>query len=244
MPLSELEDLRVVTAPTSPLLRRHVVHDRRSRGYALADDGIPQQRVMWTRQGPVFDQNTYGPNGDGLGCCTACAGDGLLMTAPFHRGRVFTPQDVLDLYHLETTLDDREIPGVWPPEDTGSAGIYLMKALKQQGLIVGYRHAFSIRSALAALKYGPIAVGTTWLESMFDPDRRGVVIVDPRSNEAGGHEYVINGFDPTGRGWVLMQNSWGEGWGRFRDGTAWIDLPSFAWLLAQHGDAVQPVMPR
>ncbi len=244
MTLTDLEDVRVVDTPTSPLLGRHVVHDRRSRAYALADDGIPDRRIMWQRNGPVYDQNVYdnGLGGQGLGCCTACAAYGLLMTTPFDRGRVFTDQEVRDLYSLETRLDETVFPGVWPTTDTGSSGLWMMKALRRQGHITGYRHAFSVRAALSALKYGPIAVGTLWLESMFEPDRRGVVDVDPRSADAGGHEYIVQGFDPTGRSWVLIANSWGEHWGRFSDGTAWVDLASFAYLLSRHGDAVQPVL--
>lgn len=238
---SDLEKVQVYE-PTSPLLKRHVVHDQRSRAYALTNRGVPTKRIVWPRVGPIFDQNTYN-NGQGLGCCTACAGYGLLMTQPFDRGTRFTDQQVQDLYHLETTLDDREIPGVWPPSDTGSAGLYLMKALKRQGHITGYKHAFSIKAALSALTVGPVAVGTVWLESMNDP-YNGTLHVDPRSTVEGGHEYCIRGFDPRGRGWVLMQNSWGTGWGINVSGagSAWIDLPSFAWLLSQSGDVVQPTV--
>ena len=50
-------------------------------------------------------------------------------------GRTFTETDCTRLYSVETHLDDREIPGHYPPDDTGSAGIYSAKALVSRGLI-------------------------------------------------------------------------------------------------------------
>lgn len=238
-----MPDVRVELLPTTRTLKRHVVHDEASRAYALPDAGLPPRPIIWPRLGPVYDQNRYN-EGRGLGCCTACAGYGLLMSSPFWTGRVYTDQEVVELYHQETIIDESEIPGVWPPDDPGSAGLYLMKALRGFGLIDGYRHAFTLRAALAALNHGPIAVGTLWLASMEEPVR-GTLQIDPRSEVVGGHEYEVRGYDPAGHGWVLMQNSWGEGWGVDvgGPGCAWIPVPAFAWLLARRGDVVQPNIP-
>src|SRR5690348_7750974 len=65
----------------------------------------------------------------------------------------------LGVYHDETVLDEREIPGVYPPDDTGSAGIYAMKVARQRGWIRAYRHGFSFSSTIAALVNGPIKIG-------------------------------------------------------------------------------------
>ena len=216
--------------PTDPRLGRHVQHDERSRNWNLATYAVPRlptEPIRWERQGPLFDQD--------IGCCTACAGLGLMMTKPFSTGAVYTLADAHDFYAAETRIDG--IRGVWPPTDSGSSGLAAMKVLKRRGLIDGYAHAFSPLVAVAALARGPIAVGTVWLDSMFEP-RNGRLVVDRSSNVAGGHEYVINGWDPATRR-VYMTNSWGDSWGDGHGG-AEIDYDDFAWLLKQHGDAVQP----
>lgn len=229
---SELENVRLIES-RDPRLRRHVVHDRRSRQYALPAASVPRKQIAWPRRGPVLDQGE-------VGSCTANAAVGLLMTVPFDRGRQFTEADAQQLYREETHLDDREIPGHWEPDDTGSAGIYAMKALKARGWIKSYHHAFSVSAALAALVNGPIAVGSVWLNSMMEPARgTGVLTVDSRSGEDGGHEYVVDGWNPY-TGMVRMTNSWSESWGH--DGSAFIAYKDFAWLLAQQGDVVQPVI--
>jgi len=159
-----------------------------------------------------------------------------MMTAPFSTGVQYTEADALALYHDETVLDG--FPGTYPPDDTGSSSLAAMKALKARGLITSYRHAFSPPVAVAALAHGPIAVGTVFLESMFEP-KNGRIIVDTRSAVAGGHEFVVDGWDPATQR-VHMTNSWGP-WGV--DGGAEIAFGDFAWLLSQRGDAVQPTVP-
>ena len=157
-----------------------------------------------------------------------------MMTQPFTTGAVYTLADAHDFYSAETRLDG--IRGVYPPTDTGSNGLAAMKVLKRRGLIAAYAHAFSPVVAVAALTRGPIAVGTIWVESMFSP-KSGRIVVDRRSPVAGGHEYLIDGWDPSTRH-VHMTNSWGASWGV--GGGAEIDFDDLKWLLAQHGDAVQP----
>jgi len=220
--------------PTDRRLGRHVYHDERSRRYDLATAfgaTIPNKPADWHRDdADVLDQGN-------LGCCTAAAALGLLMTEPFAQpGRRFTMDDVRSVYHEETIID--HYPGKWPPTDTGSNGLAAMKALRNRGLTTGYRHAFSPATALAALAHGPVALGTVWLESMFTV-RRSLIVVDRTSSVAGGHEYVADGWDPGYRR-VRITNSWGLGWGD--KGRAWISYSDFVWLLAQHGDVVQPVI--
>lgn len=221
-----------VYEPTDPRLGRHVIHDGRSRAYALPSKAKPTTVIAWPRVGPILDQGN-------VGSCTANAAFGLLMTQPFSNGTVYTEQDCLALYHEETVLDDVEIPGQYPPNDTGSAGIYAMQALQNRGLIDSYSHAFTLDAALAALATGPIAVGSVWMQSMFDPNSSGVIQVNKRSGVAGGHEYVVDGFDPS-RDAVRMTNSWGTSWGM--SGQAWIKTADFQWLLSQQGDVVQPTV--
>ena len=222
-----------VYEPTDPRLGRHVVHDPRSRNFALPSKARPTSVIAWPRVGPILDQGQ-------LGSCTGNAAVGLLMTQPFSNGTVYSEADAVSVYSAATILDDSEIPGHYPPSDTGSAGVYVMQVLQQRGLITGYQHAFSLDAALAALVNGPIAVGSVWLQSMFNPDSSGTLKVKQRSGVAGGHEYVVDGYDPT-KDAVRMTNSWGTSWGV--QGQAWIRTDDFGWLLSQSGDVVQPTVP-
>jgi hypothetical protein len=144
--------LSIFPQPADPRLRRHVAWDDASRGFALPDPlafghKIPRA-VQHVRQIPVLDQ------GD-VGSCTANALLGCLGTEPFASqlaertyGKVDLPAFdealALAVYHEETILDEREIPGVYPPDDTGSAGLYAMKVAKRRGWVSSYRHGFSV----------------------------------------------------------------------------------------------------
>ena len=241
---------------TDPRFGRHRVHDPQSRAFDLAELNarIPRREVNWPRRGEIFDQGncpsavlaTLGadPEQRSIGCCTMCAAYGLLLTEPYFRpGTVYTLDDVLKGYHRETVLDDREIPGVWPPEDTGSAGLYAMKVLRDLGLIRGYRHAFTLASALAALGRGPVAVGTNWYDSMFTPvarNGRPTLEIAYGASVVGGHEYILDRIDPKAR-MVGMTNSWGTGWGA--GGRAWMSWSTLERLLHEHGDVVMPSLP-
>lgn len=229
---------RVVTFHhDDPRLGRHLVHDERSRAFALEPVALPTAKVLHTRRAPIFDQGE-------VGSCTGNAGLGMLASMPtlppalVAKGvdpALWTERDAVELYSEETRLDDREIPGHYPPEDTGSAGLYLCKALKARGWITTYRHGFALTTALGWLGHQPIAIGIPWLNSMFQPSRLHHLRVDRRSGVAGGHEVCLDGIDP-GRSLVRVCNSWGESWGD--GGRAWLSYADLGWLLSQGGDAV------
>ncbi|MGW2861961.1 C1 family peptidase [Streptomyces sp. NPDC001205] len=231
---------------------RHVEHDPRSLEYAhgvLPETAI--KSVSWARRAPVLDQGQ-------LGSCTANAGTGLLVTDSAARPGlrsvtistaaarashgIFTPgvyapdEDfAVRLYSLATLLDS--ISGHYPPTDTGSSGLGVAKALKALGLATSYSHAFSLPALTSALQHGPVMIGIVWLESMFDPDGDGRIVVDQSSGVAGGHEVEIAQYDAaTGDYWIT--NSWGSGWGV--DGRGYLTTPDLRWLLSQQGDVTVP----
>ncbi len=226
--------------PEDPRLGRHVQHDPRSLRYAhgvLPKTAI--RSVDWARRVPIFDQ------GD-LGSCTGNAAAGLVGTDSQARAgltSVTIDSDVLPVdedfavhvYELATSLD--EFDGQYPPTDTGSSGIGAAKALVNLGLAARYTHAFSLPALQSALQSGPVMAGTVWLNSMFDTDRDGYVIVDRTSGEAGGHEYVISAYDATRQAFRL-DNSWGTSWGVH--GSAWYRQSDLQWLLSQDGDVTVP----
>jgi hypothetical protein len=233
---------RHVYSPTDPRLGRHVLHDPRSLRYAhgvLPKAAI--RSVDWVRRAPVFDQGQ-------LGSCTGNAAAGLLSTDSAARpgltsvtisGNVLPVDETLavQVYSLATQLDS--IQGAYPPDDTGSSGLGVAKALVKLGLAEKYQHAFSLDALKAALQSGPVMVGTMWLESMFDVDgSSGYVVVDRKTQVAGGHEYVISAYDASTHAFRL-DNSWSEAWGI--RGSAWLAQADLQWLLSQDGDVTVPI---
>lgn len=221
------------------LLGRFIEHDPRSRGYATDDHGAGHtyQAVTHDRYSAILDQGQ-------LGSCTGNAGTGAMGTAPFANsagaGAAFNEAYAIKLYSDATHHDD--VPGYYPPMDTGSSGLAIAKVLKARGMISGYQHAFSMTGLLTALQTTPVIIGTVWLAGMDYPDSRGFV---PLSGEvAGGHEYLCREFEPgptLDTGVLTLDNSWGEGWGdhgRFR-----MHVRDMAYLLGQQGDVVA-MLPR
>lgn len=226
--------------PAPHPLGRRVEHDPRSLDFAhpvLPKTAI--KTVDWTRRVPVFDQGS-------LGSCTGNAAAGLVGTDSLDRTgltSVTINGDVLPVdedfavkvYSLATQLD--QFDGAYPPDDTGSSGLAAAKALRKLGLATSYRHAFSLDALKSALQSGPVMVGTVWMQSMFEVDPDGFVIVDRKSQVAGGHEYVISAFNADQLAFRI-DNSWGD-WGL--RGKAWITQANLAWLLSQQGDVTIPV---
>ncbi len=231
-----------VYQPSDPRLGRHVQHDPRSLRYA---HGVLPKSVIktvdWTRRAPIFDQGN-------LGSCTGNAAAGLLGTDSAARagltsvtisGNVLPVDEALavQVYLLGTQLDSFQ--GAYPPDDTGSSGLGVAKALVRLGLATKYSHAFSLDALKSALQTGPVMVGTVWVQSMFDVDSgTGYVQVDRKSQVAGGHEYVISAYDAS-TGAFRLDNSWGEDWGI--RGSAWLAQPDLQWLLSRDGDVTVPV---
>lgn len=210
-------------------LGRIVEHDERSRQYAFrAAAPQPIVSVRHNRNIPVLDQGQ-------LGSCTGNAATGALGSDPFFQ--TLAPATTLDedfavkLYEQATTLDN--VPGEYPPTDTGSSGIGVAKALQQRGLISGYQHTFSFNDFLQALLGYPVIIGVTWYENFFEPDNNGIISI-AGSQEAGGHEIVCDEIDAD-RKLVGLTNSWGTGWGL--QGRFYIPFDLMEQLLDDNGDA-------
>jgi hypothetical protein len=213
---------------------RHVEHDERSRGFAF-EAGKPgvDRTLMWSTTRTILNQKD-------LGACVGFTGADLLNTdmfAPvrkrFHAGKLYGNKDGIDFYHLATAKDS--FPGTYPPDDTGSSGLGLAKALKAAGLIDRYTHAFSFDAFRSAIATQPVAVGTVWTNDMFNPDPDGLIHVGDLSdsNIAGGHEYMVRGINYETRR-VRMRNHWAKSWGIA--GEAEIGFDDFEALLANQGD--------
>jgi hypothetical protein len=228
----------------APGLGRHVLHDDRSRAF----DADVLVRGIVRRQATVIHPRVIPPWDQGeTGSCTAHAALGLMMSEPYfswqaglnRTSKLYSEDDVLRFYGRETELDDRQIPGSYPAEDTGSTGLWSMKTLRDWKLITQYRHAFSFDTLARLLQVTPVSLGLPWFESMFRVDEDYVVDVRPETGLAGGHQIVGQGIDFE-RQAIRICNSWGENWAE--QGFAWIGFGDMRTLLGLHGDVSVPVI--
>lgn len=108
-----------------------------------------------------------------------------------------------------------------------------VKFLKALGNVTSYYWAFDLNTIVQyLLNYGPMVVGTNWYNSMFSPNRSG--IIRATGDLAGGHAYVLNGVD-TRKRLIRIKNSWGRYWGN--SGFAYISFADMAKLIAAQGEA-------
>jgi hypothetical protein len=184
---------------TGKRLGRHLFHDSRSIAHPspMAPSVVT---VHHERRVAIFNQGE-------LGSCTGNAGAGMMCTGPFGKEDL-TEDDAVRLYSEATHLDN--IYGAYPPKDTGSSGLAIMKALVRRGWIKAYAHAFGLDHFLRSLVLRPGIVGVGWREGCDEPDAEG--LVSYTGELRGGHEIEALGIDAE-RGRVIFANSWGEEWG-------------------------------
>jgi hypothetical protein len=84
---------------------------------------------------------------------------------------------------------------------------------------------------------GSVLWGTKWLDSMFDTDSDGFLVVNRKSTVAGGHELVLTGYDPA-TDTYSGDNSWGVSWGV--QGSFYVHGSDLKWLLSDDGDITVP----
>lgn len=229
---------------------RHVNHDPASRRYPFLRTGaapVTLNPVYHAREIPIFNQ------GD-LGSCTGNAALGIIGTRPYYGALAeatetrnptgagqypFDQTGAVQLYRDITANDPYD--GQYPPTDTGSDGLSAAKALQRAGIIPGYEHAFGINQALASLQRLPLLVGTCWTESMFEPNRSGIVGVG--GDVVGGHEWIVDQYAPNrpgtydpDRDLIGGTTSWGIGFGV--GGRFYLTVTDLARLLDSDGDVI------
>lgn len=218
-------------------LGRHIQHDERSRAYKVPIGEYPSRDVHHHRYGAKLDQGQ-------LGACTGFAGAHCLNTAP-NRAQVrprhtLTDADAVKIYSAATKLDT--IDGEYPPDDTGSTGLAVCKAMKEAGLINSYAWAFGFKEGLYGISAAPFMQGTYWTEDMFNPSPEG--IVTPTGPDVGGHEYLWVGVELRSKkvpsqnlSWFF--NSWGDSWSK--RGYFAMTWENHDKLLARDGDLIRPI---
>lgn len=214
-------------------LGRHIEHDPESKFHKAPRHLAPLKTKHWKRHCPAYDQ------GD-LGACTGNALAGALMTDGLYRqGFNFTEAEAVEFYKLATKIDD--IPGSYPPDDTGSSGLAVAKIAKAAGYIKGYKHAFSVYHTLECLQSGPVIIGTNWYSSFDDTiGTKAEIVISPDAEVRGGHEYELLGIDVTDR-LVFGINSWGDSYGF--NGFFCMSWDTLNRLLHEQGD-VTVLVPR
>lgn len=215
--------------PDRPRLGRHLELDGRSLAYLTEGDpamaSVQIRPTEWLCPLPVLDQGH-------IGSCTGHAGVEALAALYASTGRSLMldgrtlgddpVQDelfALDVYHLATVADGFQ--GTYPPDDSGSSGLGVCRALKKAGLIGRYTWATSLHAIGLAFQRGGQIIGMPWLEAMFQPAADGFIDHDPHwsdSGVAGGHELYLEALeawddrDPA-RVIIRFRQSWGASWG-------------------------------
>lgn len=214
-------------------LGRHLELDARSLAYAVERELEALLRSPHIR--PVEHLPTIGILDQGnLGSCTGNAGayalsslvgserlsqvrlDGLGLSSD---DATANERFAVALYH-EATVEDG-FPGTYPPDDSGSSGIGVCRALKRAELIGRYRWATTARGFAAMLQDGGVMLGLPWYSAFFDPSPAGFIDADLRwmqSGIAGGHEVFCEAIEAwdnrdLNRCILRFSNSWSRGWG-------------------------------
>lgn len=109
--------------------------------------------------------------------------------------------------------------------------------LQNIGAIKSYHWANNVQDiANAVLTTGPVVMGTVWYNSMFDPtpEDNYFLRVDEASGIAGGHAWVIDGYN-TKTDVFRMKNSWSYHWAD--GGFAHVTRADLEKLFSHDGEA-------
>lgn len=198
--------------------------DERSRNYpiiALIEERRPRARGWSLRT--QLDQGAEG-------ACVGFAWAHELAAIP--RKVVVSDDYARNIYRRAQQLDQ------WEGEAyEGTSVLAGAKTLVEQGHMAEYRWAFGINETLLAISYaGPVVLGLNWYRGMMDTDSEGYI--HPEGEIMGGHAIVAIAVHTSTRR-VVLQNSWGAGWGN--KGRCYLWWDSLGQLLAEHGECCVPV---
>jgi hypothetical protein len=223
---------RISIPSTDPRLKRHIYHDERSKLHRFSTARIAElKNVVHERHGPIIDQGN-------VGCSTGCAGIGALECDPLFKTLPTTETSIYPL-NLDGALllysDAQEIDkdGKYPPNDNGSCGLSIAKALCAKGVVHSYQHIYTADEAYCAIQEYPIIIGMYWYNDMYHPALDGQI--QPTGGIAGGHEVLVREIDVDQKR-VWIDNSWGNEYGI--NGRAWLTFDDFEIVMKNNGDGI------
>lgn len=233
--MAEQITLRDGSTVTDRRLDRLQEFDERSKNFGVAEVLPTDIKSKTWRLKERLDQGRDG----------ACVGFGTthrIAALPISFGNASNDY-ALRLYHEAQKLDN------WPGEDyEGTSVLAGAKAAKNLGHFAEYRWCFNVDDIMRAVSHeGPVIVGISWKDSMWDPDERG--LLDASGATAGGHCLIIRGLTLEPRGArkgvgpvFRLTNSWGPDWGEH--GEAFITVEDFERYLLPGADACVPTEQR
>jgi hypothetical protein len=179
--------------------------DRRDSSYAMADylrvvTSVPT-RKRW-RRGVILDQGSEGS-------CVGMSGAAFINCEPvsFRKENQLREDYARYLYTESKKVDE------WPGTNyEGTSTRALGKVMTQLKWIEPPYVWASTDAEVRAwvLAYGPVIFSTSWTEGMYEVDKAGYVW--PNGRDAGGHAYLIFGWDEFDN--AICVNSWNEDWGK------------------------------
>jgi hypothetical protein len=224
-----------VVEQQSALLGRNMVHDERSRAFALPRKAI--DRSSWRDKSiRVYDPRPN-PN-QPVGCCTHVAKANQFNAVGNRRKGVVLDMDwVLRGYAKNTEKDPYPgtftydpLTGAMGGDDTGSSALASCKTAVETGDGGEYRWDFDGGDGIVQniMEGRAMSIGTWWYWDMFEPEpTSGLVRVG--GGHAGGHQWVAHRYWASRR-WVGGL-CW---WGGFRQ--FWMALDDLDALVRDGGD--------
>lgn len=186
----------------------------------------------------VEGDHSYITNSIAVHNCVAYTGEQLLASSPVRNKYYKTPAE---LYKACQIVDE------WPGEDYGGTSVRaLFRVFREVGYVESWQNAFEIDTVIRhVLTSSPVALGTTWGNSMFYPFvHRGEKFIkyDAVAGNAGGHAYLLSGINLDkscfcgDKGSARITNSWSKEWGD--NGKVWMCLKELSILIADDGEAI------
>jgi hypothetical protein len=181
-------------------------------------------------------------NQGNLGACEAFTQLDIATTQP--RTLSFATQSLFDAaavnaYKWITANDD--IPGVYPPDDTGSDSLSGCAWLVKNGYAKSCQVLSGASAVKVAIQSGPVIVGMNWPDVYMQPDRCGNMptAVPPID---GGHAVAAMQYDAVNDVWDLL-NHWDQTWGAHvgEQGGHFVIKTSELFGTVLDADFVQPV---
>ena len=164
-------------------------------------------RALGVRDTRSWRQWMYFPQGP-TPRCTAFGTATFLAAEPVRPSQTWLRLlDIGELYKEIQAQDRKE--GRHYAE--GATTLAAMKVGQRRGWWTGYRWSYDMDTLLKTVHDShPVIVGTNIYESQFTRDAEGIARIRPASPLAGGHYYVINGYNPR-KGLLRSPQTWGDG---------------------------------